>query len=198
MHERNVQRSRIKTFSHLREKEEGKGNIAVTSIVDDDTVFGTIDKGGGRMSVIFENDQWHVAECQSTFLHPLIDMSTVTNLLITEVTTFSDFHHDLIAKMTCPDENGLHIYFIKGISCKPSSSSGLSSFQVYATTKFSKDCKPRFDCVEVECAAEDGNSAFELAQILGIIAVVDDHNDAVTFLLIVTYLSMCPKTNSDR
>lgn len=53
--------------------------------------------------------------------------------------------------------------------------SGLSAFQVYATTKFSKDCKPRFDCVDVECASKDGKSEFELAQIMGIIAVVDDH-----------------------
>ena len=56
MHERNVQRSRIKTFSHLREKEEGKGNIAVTSSVDDDTVFGTIDKKGIIAVVDDHND----------------------------------------------------------------------------------------------------------------------------------------------
>jgi hypothetical protein len=198
MHERNVQRSRIKTFSHLQHEGEARRDMKVENIVDDNTVFGTIDKGGGRMAVSFTDDQWHVVHCQSSFLHPQIEMSTVTNLLVNEVTTFSDFHHDLIAKMTCPDENGLRISFIKGISCTPGASSGLSPFQVYATTKFSKDCKPRFDCVEVECAAEDGKSEFELAQILGIIAVVDDRNDSVTFLLIVTYLSICQKTNSDK
>jgi hypothetical protein len=69
---------------------------------------------------------------------------------------------------------------------------------VYATTKFFKDSKPRFDCVEVECAAEDGKSEFALAQILGIISVVDDRNDSVTFLLIVTDLLICQNTNSDK
>ena len=61
----------------MREKEEAKGNMKVPNIVDDNTVFGTIDKDGGRiMSVILQDDKWYV------FLNPQIDMSTVTNLLI--------------------------------------------------------------------------------------------------------------------
>lgn len=117
MHERNVQRRRIETFTHMRTKgREARSD----SKVDDNTVFETIDKDGGRIALLITDDQWHLVQCQCSFLHHQIEISTVTNLLVTEVTSFSDFHHDLIAKMICPGENSLRIPFIKGISCAPS------------------------------------------------------------------------------
>ena len=40
----------------------------------------------------------------------------------------------------------------------------------------------------MECAGEDSESEFELAQILGIIDVVDNRNDTGTFLLSIYML----------
>jgi hypothetical protein len=65
------------------------------------------------------------------------------------------------------------MYFVEGVSCHPSTESGLPPFKVYTTRDFNDTSTPRFDCIEILLTETDasGNEIISnaFAQVLGIL-----------------------------
>jgi hypothetical protein len=147
------------------------------------------------MFVTFNDDS-------SSFIHPQVKMSAVTTFLADTVALISESKHDFIARMTCPEDSNLDIYFVEGSSCHPSTESGLPPLKVYATRHFNGTSKPRFDCIKILLTETDPNrneiisNAF--AQVLRILAIHCLHEDKMNVFFVVTVLGSKEKMRGDK
>jgi hypothetical protein len=151
---------------------------------------------------------------QQDVIHPLINMKSITSLLIS-YSERSEDNFNLISKCTNPLENNVSIDFVHGLSCKPNVNSGIKPFILYATNNFkgydyitNGRPNPRYDCIQVlqntgNKDALTGEDILEtpIVKLLGMICITTDLHTTEQkseFLLVFTTLKEVPKTGGDK